>query len=104
MKLKYNRSRELEIVGIGIFKPNQIITLDDEKEAKRYLNSGYFNKVKEKKGKPRSKPTISKLDVEKKVKVKSDLTWGITKDKSISFKVIPEKLEIKKSKKKGVDK
>jgi len=104
MKLKFNRSRELEIVGIGVFKPNQIVTFDDEKEVKRYLDSGYFNEVKERKKESKYKPTISKLDVEKKVKIESNLTWGITKGKSKPFEDIPEELEIKKSKKKGVDK
>lgn len=49
MKLKYNRKDEVEIVGLGIFKPNTIITIEDETEAKKYLDSGYFDLVKERK-------------------------------------------------------
>jgi len=49
MKLKYNRKNELEIAGFGEFKPNQTITIDDETEAKRYLDSGYFNEMKKRK-------------------------------------------------------
>lgn len=46
MKLKYNRDSELEVVLFGVFKPGQLITIEDEKEAKRYLDSGYFDEVK----------------------------------------------------------
>ena len=49
MKLKYNRKDELEIAGFGLFKPNAIITIEDETEAQNYLDSGYFDEVKERK-------------------------------------------------------
>lgn len=55
MKLKYNRSSELEVVSIGVFKPNAVVTIDDEVEAKRYLDSGYFDEVKEKERKVKVK-------------------------------------------------
>jgi len=51
MKLKFNRDRELEIVGLGIFGPGQFVVADDEARAKKYLDSGYFDLVKEKKRK-----------------------------------------------------
>lgn len=51
MLLKYNRDIELEIVGLGIFQPNQFIVVGDEEKAKKYLDSGYFDLVKEKKRK-----------------------------------------------------
>ncbi|MBA7555802.1 hypothetical protein ES705_48489 [subsurface metagenome] len=51
MKLKFNRDRELEVVGLGIFEPGQFVVADDEIRAKNYLDSGYFDKVKEKKRK-----------------------------------------------------
>jgi len=51
MKLKYNRDRELEIVGLGVFEPGQFVVANDESRAKKYLDSGYFDKVKEKKKK-----------------------------------------------------
>ncbi len=68
MKLRYNRDTELEIVGLGVFKPNQIINIDDELEAKRYLDSGYFNEVKERKKESKHKSYILKPNVKKKVK------------------------------------
>jgi len=89
MKVKFNRNIELEVVGFGVFKPNQVIKIDDELEAKRYLATGYFDEVKVRK---------------KKIKVKKTLTWGTIKDKSKSFEDIPKKLEVKKSKKEGDDK
>jgi len=68
MKLKYNRDTELEIVLIGVFKPNAIVIIEDETEAKRYLDSGYFDEIKERKRESEYKPNILKLDVEKKIK------------------------------------
>jgi len=53
MLLKYNRKIELEVVGLGIFQPNQFIVVGDEEKAKKYLDSGYFDLVKEKKRKKR---------------------------------------------------
>ncbi|GAI96808.1 unnamed protein product [marine sediment metagenome] len=49
MKLKYNRNSELEIAGFGLFKPGAIVEVDDETEAKRYLDSSYFDEVKKRK-------------------------------------------------------
>jgi len=60
LKLKYNRTSELEVVGFGVFKPSQVITIDDELEAKRYLNSGYFDLVKERKRKVKPKKSKKK--------------------------------------------
>jgi len=51
MLLKYNRSRELEVVGFGVFVPGQFVIADDPARAKKYLDSGYFDLVKEKKRK-----------------------------------------------------
>ena len=51
MLLKYNRKTELEITGLGIFQPNQFVVVGDEEKAKKYLDSGYFDLVKEKKRK-----------------------------------------------------
>ena len=49
MILKYNRKTELEIVGLGVFQPNQFVVVGDEEKAKRYLDTGYFDLVKERK-------------------------------------------------------
>ena len=51
MLLKYNRNTELEIVGLGVFQPDQFMVVGDEEKAKKYLDSGYFDLVKEKKRK-----------------------------------------------------
>jgi len=49
MKLKYNRDTELEVVGLGIFQPNEFVIVGDEEKAKKYLDSGYFDEIKERK-------------------------------------------------------
>ena len=51
MKLKYNRDTELEVVGLGVFKPNEFLVTDDELKARKYLDTGYFDLIKEKKRK-----------------------------------------------------
>lgn len=51
MILKFNRKTELEVVGLGIFKPNEFVVTDDEVKAKKYLDTGYFDLAKEKKRK-----------------------------------------------------
>ena len=51
MLLKFNRDMELEVVGLGIFQPDQFVVVDDENRAKKYLDSGYFDEIKERKKK-----------------------------------------------------
>jgi len=51
MLLKFNRDTELEVVGLGIFQPNEFVVVGDEEKAKKYLDTGYFDLVKEKKRK-----------------------------------------------------
>ena len=51
MLLKFNRNTELEIIGIGTFAPGDFVVADNEVRAKKYLDSGYFDLVKEKKKK-----------------------------------------------------
>lgn len=60
MKIRYNRNSELEIMGLGIFKPNQIVTIEDELEAQKYLDSVYFNEIKEKEIKIKRKKSKKK--------------------------------------------
>ena len=55
MRLKFNRNSPLEIIGIGEFAPGQFVVAGDEAKAKRYLDSGYFDLVKEEKKKKKSK-------------------------------------------------
>jgi len=47
MRLKYNRDSKLEVVGIGIFSPGFKCKVDDEVLAGKYINSGYFDEIKE---------------------------------------------------------
>jgi len=49
--LKFNRKTELEVVGLGIFNPNKFVVINDEAKAKKYLDTGYFDLVKERKEK-----------------------------------------------------
>ncbi len=60
MILKYNRKTELEVVGLGVFEPGQFVIADDEVRAKKYLDSGYFDLVKEKKRKVKFKKSKKK--------------------------------------------
>lgn len=49
MILKFNRKTELEVVGLGVFQPDQFVVVGDEEKAKKYLDTGYFDLVKERK-------------------------------------------------------
>ena len=53
MLLKFNCNSELEILGLGIFQPNQFVVVGDEERAKKYFDTGYFDLVKERKLKVR---------------------------------------------------
>ena len=61
MLVKYNRKDKLEVVGIGIFKPGQFVVVGDDEQAKRYIDSGHFDLVKEKKKKKSKKKGVDKL-------------------------------------------
>jgi len=63
MMLRFNRNDELEIVGIGVFSPGDFVVADDEARAKKYIDSGYFDLVKEKEAKARKskKKGVDKL-------------------------------------------
>ena len=50
MRLKFNRDRELEIVGFGVFSPGWKGEVKDEL-AKEMLKTGYFKEIKIKKTK-----------------------------------------------------
>ena len=65
MKLKFNRDRELEVVGLGVFEPGQFVIADDEARAKKYLDSGYFDEVKERKVKVKKVKKSKKKGVDK---------------------------------------
>ena len=42
MKLQFNNNTELFFPDFGIYKPNQIIEVNDELKAKKMLSTGYF--------------------------------------------------------------
>ena len=48
MKLKYNRDSRLEIVGLGIFDPDQTVQIENDDQAYKYIRTGYFDLIKEK--------------------------------------------------------
>ena len=60
MLLKYNRNSELEVVGLGIFQPDQFVVVGDEEKAKKYLDTGYFDEIKEKEIKIKRKKSKKK--------------------------------------------
>lgn len=62
MLLKYNRDIKLEIVGIGIFAPDQIVSIENDDQAYKYIKTGYFDLVKEKVNIKKSKKSKKKGD------------------------------------------
>ncbi|GAF95350.1 unnamed protein product [marine sediment metagenome] len=62
MRLKFNRNSPLEIIGIGEFSFGDIVIADDPAKAKKYLDSGYFDIVKEKKKRKRKKSKKKGVD------------------------------------------
>ena len=63
MKLKFNQNSELFFPDFGLYKPKQVINVEDEVIAKKMLNTGYFDEVKEKKRKVKIKKSKKKGDV-----------------------------------------
>ena len=62
MKLQFNNNSELFFPDFGIYKPKQVIEVNDELIAKKMLSTGYF-KVFE-----NEKPIKIKIKKSKKVK------------------------------------
>lgn len=60
MLLKYNRDIELRVLGLGIFQPDQFVVVGNKDKAKKYLDSGHFDLVKEKKRKVKIKKSKKK--------------------------------------------
>ena len=48
MKLRFNRNNELEIVDFGVYQPKKEIEVNEEL-GKIMLETGYFDKIEEKK-------------------------------------------------------
>ena len=51
VKLKFNRTSKLWLVGFGIYEPNQIIDIKDKSKANEMLKTGYFKEIKKRKSK-----------------------------------------------------
>jgi len=49
MKLQFNQNKELWFPGFGIYKPKQVIEVQDELIANKMLNTGYFDEIKKEK-------------------------------------------------------
>lgn len=60
MRLRYNRSGKLWVVGFGVHEPKQITNIEDELFAKKMLATKYFDEVKEIKKKIKIKIKKSK--------------------------------------------
>ena len=60
MIFKFNRNTELEIIGIGIFAPGDFVVADDPVKARKYIDSDYFDLVKEKKVKKSKRKGVDK--------------------------------------------
>ncbi|HUV85342.1 MAG TPA: hypothetical protein VMV86_06490 [Methanosarcinales archaeon] len=55
MILVFNRKSPLEIIGYGIYVAGDIVITDDPIKAKKYIDTGFFDLVKEKKKVEKSK-------------------------------------------------
>ena len=62
MKLQFNNNSELWFPDFGIYKPKQVIEVNDKLIAKKMLNTGYFKEVK------KEKPIKIKIKKSKKIK------------------------------------
>ena len=62
MKLQFDNNTELFFPDFGIYKPKQILEVNDELIAKKMLSTGYFKEVKKR------KLVKSKIKKSKKIK------------------------------------
>jgi len=62
LKLQFNNNTELFFPDFGIFKPKQVVEVNDELIAKKMLSTGYFEEVK------KEKPIKIKIKKSKKKK------------------------------------
>jgi len=60
VKLKFNQNSELFFPDFGLFKPKQVVNVEDESIAEDMLTTGYFDKVTEKKRKVKIKKSKKK--------------------------------------------
>jgi hypothetical protein len=48
MRLKFNRNSELFFPDFGLYKPGQVVKVDNEMTMKNMLRTGCFDEIKEK--------------------------------------------------------
>jgi len=61
MKLKFNRNSELFFPDFGLYKPDQVVEVEDV-VAEDMLGTGYFDKIEEKKIKVKKRKSKKKGD------------------------------------------
>ena len=60
MKLKFNQNSELFFPDFGLYKPKQVIDVEDELIAKKMLSTSYFDELKEVKRKVKKRKSKKK--------------------------------------------
>ena len=63
MKLRFNQNSELFFPDFGLYKPKQVVDVEDELVAKKMLATGYFDIVEEVKRKVKIRKSKKKGDV-----------------------------------------
>ncbi|MCK4328332.1 hypothetical protein KAX02_00660 [candidate division WOR-3 bacterium] len=64
MKLEFNQNSELFFPDFGLYKPKQVVNVEDKLVAKKMLATGYFDKVTE---------------IKRKIKIKKSKKKGVDK-------------------------
>ena len=55
MRLKFNQNSELFFPDFGLYKPKQVVDIEDESAAKKMLATKYFDEIKDRKKKNKKK-------------------------------------------------
>ena len=63
MRLRFNHNSELFFPGFGVYKPKQVIDVEDELVAKKMIATKYFDELKEVKRKVKVRKSKKKGDV-----------------------------------------
>lgn len=61
MRLKFNQNSELFFPDFGLFKPKQVVNVEDEVVAKDMLATGYFDELKEVKKKVKKRKSKKQI-------------------------------------------
>ena len=63
MRLRFNQNSELFFPDFGLYKPKQVVDVEDELIAKKMVATKYFDELKEKKRKVKIRKSKKKGDV-----------------------------------------